>query len=226
MSTALTEYLTVTADVAVLSTANTLLENATTGAALTNKNTNINASTTGWVDIWAQGNPTAVAGAGSESAPTGHGWIDDATTLVGNQFVAGTWSFSGLFNNSGASGSFSANVHFRAYQRSSGGVYTLIAEAASGTTTIAVDSTNATYTTVTASTSASASNTFISGDKVYIDIQIDIITNTTSGNIRCRMANSATVGSTSVQAVSPGYQAGAGGVTHYLISDGYGGVFV
>jgi hypothetical protein len=225
MATALTLYPTATAD-ANVATANTLLENATTGATLTNKNTNITANTTGWIDIWSQGNVSATSGAGSEPAPTGHGWLDDATTLVGNQFVAGTWSFAALFNNSGASGTFTADVHFRAYQRSSGGVYTLVAEAVAASQSIAVDSTGATYTAVTATVSALISNQFVSGNKVYYDTPLNILTNTTSGNIRVRMANSATLGSTSVQVVSPGYQVfvpPASGVV--IISDGYGGLF-
>lgn len=225
MSTALTLFPTFTLD-GSLTTANTLLENATTTATLTNKNTNITASTTGWIDIWGPGNPSATSGAGSEPSPSGHGWIDDATTLVTNQFVAGTWSFAALLNNSGTSGTFTADVHFRVYQRSSGGVYTLIAEASSGSTSIVVDSTNASYTAVTATVSGLASNTFISGDQVYFDMPVNIITNTTSGNIRVRMANSATLGNTSVQVVSPGYQAGsAPAVTHFFLCDGYGGLF-
>lgn len=206
MTTALTAYLTETADT-TLTTADTLLENASTGAGLSNKNSNLTSSTTGWVEIYSQGNGTAQTGAGSEPAPSGHGWIDPNTTLQTNHFIAGTWSFTLLLNNSGTSGTFTADVHFRAYQRSSTGTYTLIGEAVLSGQSIVVDSTNTSYTTVNASVSASASNTFQTGDRLYIDCLLNITTNTTSGNIRMKASNSSTVGSTSAQVVTPGYVA-------------------
>jgi|SRR5579859_780002 len=196
--TALTEYLTVTVATTV-ATANTLIENATTGATLLNKNTNLTSGTTGWIEILSQGG-TFGAGVGSEPAPSAKGWIDDGTGLVGNHFSAGTWSFSLGFETT-TTGTFTADVHFRAYQRSSGGTYTLIAEAtASGQTIISTS-----YTVVNASVSAAASATFVTGDKLYIDCLMNISTNGTTGNMRMQDANSATVGSTSAQAVTPGY---------------------
>src|SRR5579859_7546988 len=132
--TALTEYLTITV-ASTITTADTLIENATTGAALLNKNTNLTSGTTGWIEILSQGG-TFGAGVGSEPVPSAKGWIDDGTGLVGSHFSAGTWSFSLGFETT-TTGTFTADVHFRAYQRSSGGTYTLIAEAtASGQTII------------------------------------------------------------------------------------------
>src|SRR5579859_877328 len=196
--TALTVYLTNFAATTV-TTSNTLIENATTGASLTNKNTNLTSGTTGWVEILSQGG-TFGAGVGSEPSPSGKGWIDDGTTLEGFHFASGTWTFNLGFECT-TTGTFTADVHFRAYQRSSGGTYTLIAEAtASGQTLV-----SSSYTVVTASVSAAASATFATGDKLYIDCLMNITTNGTTGNMRMQQSSSATVGSTSADAVTPGY---------------------
>jgi len=196
--TALTVYLTNFAATTV-TTSNTLIENATTGASLTNKNTNLTSGTTGWVEILSQGG-TFGAGVGSEPSPSGKGWIDDGTTLEGFHFASGTWTFNLGFECT-TTGTFTADVHFRAYQRSSGGTYTLIGEAtASGQTIISTS-----YTVVSASGSFSASATFATGDKLYIDCLMNITTNSTTGNMRMQQSSSATTGSTSADAVTPGY---------------------
>lgn len=199
MATALTVYLTETASTTV-STADTLLENASTGATLSNKNTNLTSGTTGWIEIWSQGDASAQTGAGSEPSPSGHGWCDDNTTLVGNSFVSGTWTFTLGFECT-TTGTFTTDVHFRAYQRSSGGTYTLICEATQTSQTLVSTS----YTVLNTSVSASSSNTFASGDKLYIDVLFNIATNSTTGNMRMQASSSSTVGSVSAQVVTPGY---------------------
>lgn len=200
MATALSVYMTKTTS-GTISTACTLLENASTGATLSNFNTNLTSGTTGWVEIWSQGDSTAQSGAGSEPSPSGHGWCDDTTTtLSGNSFVAGTWSFALGFECT-TTGTFVADFHFRAYQRSSSGTYTLIVEAVASSQTIISSS----YTVVNASTSASASNTFASTDHLYIDCIMNITTNSTTGNMRMQASSSSTVGSTSAESVTPGY---------------------
>lgn len=199
--TALTLYFTQTSATTV-TTADTLLANASTGGTLSNKNTNLTSGTTGWFEVWSQGNASAQTGAGSEPAPSGHGWLLDSTLLEGNHFSAGTWSFSLPFETT-TTGTFTADIHFRAYQRSSGGVYTLIGEAvASGQSIISTA-----FTTVTASVSAAASNTFAVGDKLYIDDPQNLLTNGTTGNLRMQASSSATLGNTSAQVVTPGYSA-------------------
>jgi hypothetical protein len=197
--TALTWYLNQSAS-ATASTADQLLENASTGGSLSNKNTNLVSGTTGWITLYAQGNATGQTGAGSQPALADNGWIDDAVTLVGNHLNAGTYSVSLGFETT-TTGTFIADFHFRFYQRSSGGTRTLIGEAIASSQTIISTS----YTVLTPSVSASASNTFVSGDKAGCDVTINILTNTTTGNLRMQASSSATLGNTSAQIVTPGY---------------------
>lgn len=222
MATALTEYLTTTAS-GTISTANQLLENVSTTGTLLNKNTNLTASTTGWVMINSQGTATSQTGVGSEIAPNGLGWFDDGTTLVGNQFVAGVWTFKLGFEMGTTGGTYIADVHFRAYIYN-GSTYSLICEATASSQTV----TNASYNVVSASTTTgAASSEFLTGNKLYIDCQHNITTNSTSANLRMQSSNSATLGNVSAEAVTPGYQTfvpPSSGVV--IISDGYGGVFV
>jgi hypothetical protein len=197
--TALTLYLNQTASV-TNSTADQLLENASTGGTLSNKNTNLVSGTTGWVTLYSQGNATGQTGAGSQPALADNGWIDDAVSLVGNHFIAGTWSVALGFETT-ATGTFVADFHFRFYQRSSGGTRTLIGEAiASGQTIISTS-----YTVLTPSVSAAASNPFVSGDKVGCDVTINITTNGTTGNLRMQASSSATLGNVNAEIVTPGY---------------------
>lgn len=222
MATALTEYLTMAAASSTLSTANAIIENATTGATTSNKNTNLVASTTGWVMFYSQGQVTGQSGAGSEIAPNASGWCDDANTLNGMQFVAGNWTFTLQFEATVA-GTYTADVHFRAYRYTpTGSIYTLVCEAVATAQTIA----SASYTTVNASVSGAASPKFNTGDKLYIDCQHNITTNSAAPNVRMNESSSATVGTVNAQVVTPGYQVyvpPSSGVV--IINDGYGGLF-
>ncbi|HLZ64378.1 MAG TPA: hypothetical protein VKR06_46200 [Ktedonosporobacter sp.] len=220
MATALTVYMTEAATSATLSTADQLLENPTTGTGNVNKNTNATVGTTGWIEIWSQGNGTTSSGAGSEPAPSGHGWFDDTTsTLSGQVFVAGTWT--GKLELSLSAGSCTADVYVRAYQYS-GGVYTLIAKmVASG------QSLTTTRTLFACTVSASASGTFGASDHLYTDALVNITASSSGGNIKLQESSSATVGylngSTGGAFVTtPGYGPPS---THHIITDGYGGVF-
>lgn len=197
--TALTLYLNQTSST-TNSTADKMLENASTGGTLSNKNTNLVSGTTGWITLYSQGNATGQTGAGSQPALADNGWIDDATTLVGNHFIAGTWSVALGFETT-TTGTFVADFHFRFYQRSSGGTRTLIGEAiASGQTIV-----SGSYTVLTPSVSASASNQFASGDTVGCDVTINITTNGTTGNLRMQASSSATLGNVNAEIVTPGY---------------------
>lgn len=205
--TALTLYNTNTSSSTLATTAKTLLENPTTASNATNLNTNLTSGTTGWVEMWSFGNGSAQSGAGSEPSPTGHGWIDDNTTLEGNHFASGTWTWKVEMETT-TSGTFTCDIHCRAYQRSSGGTYTLIAEGTATSQTIVT----ASYTTFTVTASgASASNTFATGDKFYTDLILNITTNSTTGNVRVHMAGSTTVGyvngAATVAITTPGYLA-------------------
>lgn len=215
MASSLTIYLTKTTS-GTISTACTLLENATTGATLGNFNTNLTSGTTGWVMIYSQGTATGQTGAGSEIAPDALGWCDDNSTLVGNHFIGGTWTFSLGFECT-QSGTFVADFHFRSYIYNSG-TYTLICEAVATSQTIIT----ASYTVVNASTTASPSAEFPSGSHLYIDCQMNISTNGTTGNMRMQASSSSTVGNVNAQVVTPGYSPGS---ALMIICDGYGGVF-
>jgi hypothetical protein len=221
MATALSVYMTEAATSATLSTADQLLENPTTTSSNTNKNTNATVGTTGWIEVYSQGNGTTVSGAGSEPAASGHGWFDDTTsTLSGQQFVSGTWTAT--IRMSLSAGSCTADLHVRAYQYSSG-TYTLIAEMVA--TSQSLTTTQATF-TCTAS-GVAASGTFGASDHLYIDLLVNITASSSGANLKLQESSSATQGYTAALVATPGYQAGGGGGggTHFLICDGYGGVF-
>jgi hypothetical protein len=197
--TALTLYLNETAST-TNSTADQLLENASTGGSLSNKNTNLTSGTTGWVTIYGQGNASAQTGAGSQPALGDNGWIDDATTLQTNHLNSGTWTFALGFETT-TSGTFVADFHFRFFQRTSGGSRTLIGEAIASSQTIISGS----YTVLTPSISASASATFATGDRLGLDVTANITTNGTTGNLRMQASSSATLGNVNAEMVTAGY---------------------
>jgi hypothetical protein len=220
VTTALTVYMTTTTSTTLPSSANTLIENGTTTTSNTNTNSNLATGQTGWGEEYSRGNGTNDFTGVSEPSPSAHGWIDDGTTLVTNQFVSGTWTGTVRLSLSG--GSCTVDLHLRSYQRSSGGVYTLIAEMTALAQSLTTTQTN--Y--ICSATGVAASNTFATGDKLYVDLMINITASSSGGNIKIQSSSSATQGYTSAQVVTPGYQAGGGGgATHLLICDGYGGVF-
>src|SRR5213080_1883437 len=87
--TALTVYGTTTAST-TLSTANTMF--SASGGATGGTNTCLVGTATGYGELYAQGNGSAWAAAGSIGAPSGHGLLWDVTTLEGQQIVAGNWT--------------------------------------------------------------------------------------------------------------------------------------
>lgn len=223
MSTALTEYLTLTTSVTI-GTSCTALASAAgfgTGGTLSNKNTNLTSGTTGWIMIFSQGTASAQTGAGSEIAPTTDkaGWIDDDSSgLTGQIFPAGTWQFSLGFETT-TTGTYTADIHYRAYKLTpSGPTYVLLAEAV--VSAQGIISTG--FTVVTGSVSATASPVFASGDKFAVDVQHNIATNGTTGNMRMQASNSATLGNVNAQVVTPGFQTPA---SIFFMGDGYGGMF-
>lgn len=188
-----------------LSTAQPMLENPTTNATnVTNKNTNLNSGTTGWVELTSQGS-AAVSGAGSQPSPSGKGWFDDAsgTTLAGAHFASGTWTATVELENT-TTGTITFDLHCRVYQYSTtGATYTLIAEMIATGQSI-TSSTAYTQYTATA-TGVAASNQFASTDRLYLDHTINITANSTTGNIRIHESNSATIGYPNVSLTTPGY---------------------
>lgn len=199
MATALTVYLQEVNASSTISTANALIENGTTTTSNTNKNSATNAGTTGWIEVWSQGNASAVSGGGSEPAPSARGWCDDGTTFSGMQFITGTWT--GTVKLSLVSGSCTADLHLRAYQRSSGGVYTLIAEMTATGQSLTTTATNYTCT----ASGVAVSNTFASTDKLYLDLIVNITASSSGTTLKLQESSSGTQGYTSAQVVTPGY---------------------
>src|SRR5579859_1770382 len=180
MSTALTLYQTNTI-ASTISTAATLLENVTTGASTTNKNSTVGSGVTGWGQVYGLGTTNAWAAGGSIGSPDGNGYIDDATTLVGFHFDTGTWTATVRLNV--GAGTAVVDIHVRAYQRSSGGTYTLIADMSLTGQTLTTTATNFSP----SASGVAASNTFVTGDKIYAP------------------ATGSATGSVNAQIVSPGY---------------------
>lgn len=205
MSTTVTYYLTNTAS-AVLATANQMLANVATSATLTNNNTNLVANTKGWIELWSQGNASAQTGASVKPGPSGHGWMDDSGTLTSNVLNSGQW-VQLLPLELTATGTFVADVHVRVWEyTASSGTYTFIAELLLSSETLVSTS----YTDISAQVAnAFASGQFASGQHVYIDCLLNILTNTSSANVRVQMANSSTAGNTSAQLTTPGYNSAA-----------------
>jgi len=170
MPTALTVYPTGTASASTLTTADTL---ATAAPATETSHTTKTGKLLAWGELGSQGITTAWPAATSEPAPSGKGFILDATTLEGQQILAGTWTPS--VHLSSSSGTVTADVHFRAYQRTSAGVYTNIVDLVK--TAAAITATAATYTPTAGS---GAQTAFATGDKLYLDVVLHITANTSS----------------------------------------------
>ena len=198
--TALTAYLT-TAASTTLTTANTIV--TTSGAGNTNKNTQVGKGT-GYGELYSQGTTAAWPGSGSIISADGNGWLWDDTTLADGSasFSAGTWTATVRLNLN--ANSIVANIHVRVYRRSSSGVYNTIVLLVSNTQTITSTLTDFTL----SNTTTAASATFQPGDKLYVDVQLQITTNVTNSNTtvcKINIANSSTLGSTDAQIASPGY---------------------
>jgi hypothetical protein len=206
MSTALTVYMQEVNASSTLSTSNALIENGTTQTGNTNKNTTLASGTTGWGEVVSQGNSgVAWAAAGAAFAPTGLGWVDDATTLVGNHFDTGNWTANVRHNIT--SGTLTADIHVYAYKRSSGGVYTFIADMVASAA--ALTTVQANYTCTATGVAASAS--FVTGDKLYIYELWNITSSSSGTTAKIQQSSSATQGYVNgaalVSVVTPGYLA-------------------
>lgn len=167
-----------------------------------------NTNFTGW---------NAGASIGSQS---GNGFLWDVTTLEGQQILSGNWSptirLTSMLGGS-PTGTISCSILVRASKYSSGGTYTTIMTAtATGQT---LTSTATTFNLP--ATSASAVN-FSTGDKLYIDIWLNI-TGTTGGANAVRLNRLSTdttnlTGDPNAQIVTPGYQPSATARTQSVAS--------
>ena|SRR5579875_1254207 len=200
MTTALTAYLT-NAATTTLTTANQLATALNSGAATT-KSTTVGTST-GYGEVYAQGNASAWAAAGSIGNPSGNGFLWDATTLEGQQIIAGTWTPTLRFQLSTGT-SITADCYCRAYKRSSGGVYTLIGSMLFSGKSITTSGNNVSF-----SGSSLGAVSFATGDKLYIDVWLDITANSSgsgSATVKMNEASAANTGIATAQITTPGYQ--------------------
>lgn len=130
---------------------------------------------TGWGVLFSQGSTaTWPAGASEPAFGDVHGFLLDDTSLEGQTIQAGTWSFESFFSMSTAS--VTGEIHFRAGVRHSDGTFTEIVNGSTGTVTVTTTSTQKTCTATQA-----ADVTLAVGDKLYIQLDLNIAS-TTSGS--------------------------------------------
>ena len=132
----------------------------------------------GWGELEAQFHNTGWPQFGSIPAPTGKGFLWDATTLVGTDIAAGTWTPTVVLEFNAVAEAITGSIHVRAFKRSSGGAYTAIVNCAA--------SVNLPFNNVTVVNSGWTGNTggaisFATGDKLYVDYMFDITANSASG---------------------------------------------
>lgn len=128
----------------------------------------------GWGEIPSQSTNLYWPQLGSEPSPSGKGFLWDVTTLEGLSMPAGTWTPALGFEFVAISSGLTVDVVCRIYKRSDTGVYTLIA--ACEKSSVVLD-----YQTLVEVSSGwtgnvtSGSTTFSTGDKLYVDVILDIL---------------------------------------------------
>ena len=126
----------------------------------------------GWLQLYAQGNAQPGVGA-SEPPQDGNGFLWDVTTLEGQSLLAG--NYTPTLKLAVSAGTLSnTDIHLRVSKRTSGGVYTTIAESTLSAQTLTT--TPAVYSLPAA---AGALTNFAVGDKLYADVILHVGTNGT-----------------------------------------------
>lgn len=172
---------------------------------------------TGYGEIVSQGTVSAWAAGGSIGSPTGKGFLWSVTTLEGQQILAGAWTGALRLNTAGTgSGTITADIHVRAYKRSSGGVYTQIIDMLLAAQSISTTATNFSL----AGTMVSAT-TFATGDKLFLDLWLDVTANGHGSGQQIVLHSLSTdtntfTGVANASAGTPGYQPSSGGVATLL----------
>jgi len=189
-----------------VATCNTLV--TSTGAGAVAKTTLIGTST-GYGEIWSQGNAGAWPAAGSLGGVGPHGWLLDTTLLENNTLIGGNFTPSYTFLVS--AGSITADLFERIYLRTSGGVFTQI-----GVNMVKSGVTIGFLATVfTWPVTSQPNQAFGVGDKLYRQLDMHILTNSTgsgAATISVYEGNSASLGrANDVQLITQGYTAGGGG---------------
>lgn len=203
MVTSLTCYGTNTIS-GTLATACTLV--TATGAASTTVGTRCGSGAqTAWGELHSQTFASAWPVSGAIGVASGHGWLLDATTLEGQLIAAGNWTPTLNLRYISSNGTATADIHVRAFKRSSGGVYTQI-----GTDMVlAAQAITSATTQYTFSATSEAAMSFSVGDKLYIDIWLNITANAntiSNPQFNVSIASSTTQGvANDCQVVTPGY---------------------
>ncbi len=216
--TALTGYLAAAAST-TLSTANQLYTVANSGTPTNTWTYSLIGTATGYGEVTSQGASSAWAASGSIGTPTGKGFLYESTNLEGQTIAAGNWSalvrLNGAQNGDAASqaGTLTADIIVRAYKRSSGGTYTSIVSM-----TLAAQTIPAAYTTFTLPATSASSVAFSTGDKLYVDIWLNVTANSNGSavqDVRLNRESTDTSGHTGDGAAAaiatPGYSATGGG---------------
>ncbi len=161
--------------------------------------------------VWQNGNAGAWAASGALPAPTGKGLVFDNTSLEGLNIVIGNWTINlGMWVTVG---NIVADINFRAYKRSSGGVYTAITSfffPGAHINTVLSD-----YWFQLTSVGATS---FGVGDKLYIDVFLKITTNNTgsgTAGLRVLEGTSLPTGSIDSYILTPGTQPIVNALTVY-----------
>jgi hypothetical protein len=188
-------------------------------------NTNVTTSltlidnSTGYVELYPQGNASNGVVGSLPSSPSGHGFLWDVTTLEGQTIASGNWSGNiRLASQQGQS--FTADIYRRIWKRSSGGSYTLIV-----TLLLTAQSFTGTNTTYALPSNSASSSAFATGDKCYIEEYLHITANSgTSGQQvrynRLSTDTSGLAGDSNSQTVTPGYSATAAALSATLAGVG------
>jgi hypothetical protein len=199
-----------------LATANTMY--SAPGGATDTNNTSALGTATGYGEVTSQGTVSAWAAAGSAPAPSGKGFLWDVATLENNDLLPGTYTAAVRLNTVGTGAvNITADIHCRLYKRTSGGVYTLIADCALTGQTIKTTKVvfNPTFTTT-------SKTSFATGDKLYVDIILNVTANTGASTMNIQLNDlsletTSHLGLTTAQVVLPGYQPTIGGGSSFTV---------
>lgn len=153
----------------------------------------------GWGELEAQFHSAGWPQFGAIPAPTGKGFLWDATTLVGTNIAAGVWTPTVVLEFVAVAEGITGTIHVRAFKRSSGGAYTAIVNCSASVTL--------TFNSLTVVSSGWSGNTgtavsFGTGDKLYVDYMFDITANSASGfdDLEAFFTNGSSTG-----IITPGY---------------------
>jgi len=157
----------------------------------------------GYSEMWSQGTSNAWQSLGALGNPSGNGWLRDATTLEGNQFVAGNWSAKFSLNSTG-NGSYGFDAYLRVFKYNSvSALYTAVGVINKKGVTYGSGSGIATHTT---GNFAFPAVPFYKNEKIYLDLWYDLTQNSASNNLLLVEGAGSGFGFTGMVLTSPGYQ--------------------